>query len=69
MGDKKIIISQRSNLKGEDGYKTFSIRIKEDTAKNLDEIATRTHRFRNEIIGTFLEFAIENCVIEDKQPK
>ena len=65
MDDKKIIISKKSNLKGDDGYKTFSIRIKEDTVKQLDEIATKTNRYRNEIINVFLEFAVANCEIED----
>jgi len=65
MDDKKIVISKKSNLKGEDGYKTFSIRIKEDTVKKLDNIAVKTNRSRNEIINIFLEFAVENCVINE----
>ena len=65
MNDKKIIISKRSNLKGEDGYKTFSIRIKDDTVKQLDEIAVKTNRYRNELINILLEFAVANCEIED----
>ena len=65
MNDKKIIISKKSNLKGEDGYKTFSIRVKEDTVKKLDEIAAESNRYRNELINIFLEFAVSNCIIED----
>ena len=42
MADKKIIIRKKSNLKGDDGYRTFSIRIKEDTVKQLDEIAEKS---------------------------
>jgi len=63
MSNKKIIISKKSNLKGEDGYKTFSIRIKDTTVKQLDEIAKETNRSRNELINIFLEFAAANCEI------
>ena len=51
--------------KGEDGYKTFSIRIKDDIAARLDEIATKTNRSRNELIGLFLQFALEHCEVSD----
>ena len=65
MGDKKIIISKKSNVKGEDGYKTFSVRLKDGTVKQLDEIAAKTNRYRNELINIFLEFAVANCEIEE----
>ena len=65
MNGKKITISKKSNLKGEDGYKTFSVRLKEGTVKRLDEIAEETNRYRNELINIFLEFAVANCEIED----
>ena len=51
MDDHKLIIKKQ---KGEDGYKIFSIRIKDSTLKS-----------RNEIINRFLEFAISHCIIED----
>lgn len=41
---KKLQISKRSALKGEDGYKTFSIRIKDTTVERLDQIANETNR-------------------------
>lgn len=63
--DKKIVVSKKSKLKGEDGYKTFSVRIKNETVKQLDEISVKTNRYRNEIINIFLDFAIANCVIEE----
>ena len=65
MNNEKIIIHKKSNLKGDDGYKTFSVRIKEDTVKQLDEIANKTNRYRNELINVFLEFAVSNCIIEE----
>lgn len=64
MSDEKLVIKCK-RLKGEDGYKVFSIRIKEDTVAKIEEISDRTGRSRNELIGMFLEFAINHCVIED----
>ena len=62
MADKKLIIKTR-RPKGEDGHKTFSIRVRDDTVERLDEIALQTGRSRNELINLFLDFAIENCEI------
>lgn len=61
--DKKLIIKKK-DLKGEDGYKTFSIRIREELVKDLDLISSSTNRSRNELINIMLEFAINNCEIK-----
>ena len=53
--------------KGEDGYKVFSIRIKEETVAQIDDISARTGHSRNELISTFLEFALKRCVIEEEK--
>lgn len=63
---EKLKISRRSNLKGEDGYKTFSVRVKDETVQQLDEIAKETNRTRNELINLMLEFGVNNCEITDK---
>lgn len=60
---KKLQITQKTNLKGNDGYKTFSIRVKEDVVDRLDYISAKTNRSRNELINLLLEFGIENCEI------
>lgn len=52
--------------KGEDGYKVFSIRIKEETVNKLDAISIQTGRSRNELIGLFLEYAADHCKVENK---
>lgn len=61
--DKKLQISRRSGIKGEDGYKTFSVRIKDSTVEVLEKIAAETNRSRNEIINMMLEFGLENFEI------
>ncbi|MBQ8573095.1 MAG: CopG family transcriptional regulator [Ruminococcus sp.] len=60
--DKKLIINKKA-LKGEDGYKTFSIRIKDETVAHLDHLSADTNRSRNELINMLLDFAIENCEV------
>lgn len=62
MAEKLII--HRKSLKGEDGYKTFSIRIKEEMVARLDQVAQDTNRSRNELINVFLDFALNNCEIQ-----
>ena len=51
----KISISKKERRKGEDGFKVFSIRAREETIAALDKIADTTNRSRNEIINLFLE--------------
>lgn len=59
----KLIISVKS-LKGEDGYKTFSIRIKDETVNQLDKLSKATNRSRNELINVLLDYAIANCEVK-----
>lgn len=61
MKDKLVI--NKKNLKGEDGYKTFSIRIKEETVLKLNKLAEETNRSRNELINILLDFAIDNSTV------
>ena len=62
----KLKITKKSNVKGEDGYKVFSVRIKEEIVDSLDEIAAESNRSRNELINMMLEFGVNNCEIEEK---
>ena len=62
MNDKLVI--QKKALKGEDGYITFSIRIKEEIAENLDKLAKNTNRSRNELINILVDYAVKNCEVE-----
>lgn len=66
MENDRLVIRPKK-LKGEDGCKTFSIRVREDIVTRIDKIATQTNRSRNELIGTFLEYALERCIIEQER--
>lgn len=60
--DKLIIKPKRP--KGEDGYKVFSIRMKEELVERVEKIAAETGRSRNELISMFVAFALDRCQIE-----
>lgn len=62
MEDKLII--KKKNLKGEDGYKTFSVRIKEETVARLNKLSEETNRSRNELINILLDYAIDNSRVK-----
>ena len=59
-----IKISKKDKMRGDDGYKTFSIRIKDETAAALEELAEKTNRSRNELINIILEHGINNVEID-----
>ena len=61
---KEKLIINKNSLKGEDGYKTFSIRIKEETVQNLENLSKETNRSRNELINILLDYAIGNCEVK-----
>ena len=62
MEDKLII--NKKNLKGEDGYKIFSVRIKDETVARLNKLSEETHRSRNELINILLDYAINNSKVK-----
>jgi predicted DNA-binding protein len=62
MEDKLII--DKKKIKGEDGYKTFSVRIKEETVAKLNKLSEETNRSRNELINILLDYAINNSKVK-----
>lgn len=64
MQDHELVIRPK-RPKGEDGYRIFSIRVKEDVLEEINRIAAQTGYSRNELIGQFLDFAIAHCRIAD----
>lgn len=52
--------------RGEDGYRTISIRIKEETVEKIDNIGKATNRTRNDIINILLENAVPLVHIQEK---
>ena len=59
MKEDKLKISKR-RLKGDDGFKVFSVRLEQGLVDRIDNIAEYTNRSRNELIGILLRYALEN---------
>ncbi len=64
--EEKLVIKKKNRLKGDDGYKVFSVRIKDETVSRLEQISKETNRSRNEIINVLLDFSITRCEIADE---
>ena len=64
MKEDKLKISKR-RLKGDDGFKVFSVRLEQGLVDRIDNIAEYTNRSRNELIVILLRYAVENCEITD----
>ncbi|MBO7293761.1 MAG: ribbon-helix-helix protein, CopG family [Clostridia bacterium] len=62
---QKLVITKK--LKGDDGHKTFSVRIKDETVERLDDLAKRTNRSRNDLVNMLLDYAMENCETEEDE--
>lgn len=66
MNNEQLVIRPK-RAKGDDGYKVFSIRIKDDIVGRIDEISAKTGRSRNELISILVQFALDRCVIEESE--
>ena len=66
MKQDKLIIYPKKAKGMKNGYKTFSVRIKEETVKKLEKLVSETGYSRNELIGILLEFSLNNCYIDKK---
>ncbi|MBP3493112.1 MAG: CopG family transcriptional regulator [Oscillospiraceae bacterium] len=60
------LIVKPKRPKGEDGHRVFSVRLPEETVVRLDKFAAQSGRSRNELIGMFLNYALEHCKISDQ---
>ncbi len=61
MERNKIKISK----KGEDDYRTISVRLKLGTFEAIEDIASQANRSRNDVINILLGNAVKNAEIED----
>ena len=59
--DSKLLITKK--LRGDDGYRVFSVRLRTDILDHVNALAEDTGRTRNELIGMLLEFALENSEV------
>lgn len=66
---EKLIITKK--LRGDDGYRVFSVRLKVEILDRVDALSKATGRTRNELIGILLDFAIKHSEVstEQQEPK
>ena len=60
---REILISRK---KGEDGHKSVSVRMRDETLARLDDLSAQTNRSRNELINLLLEEALQNVTVIDE---
>ncbi len=51
-------------IRGEDGSKVITVRLKEDLLADLDRLAAQTNYSRNELINIMLRYGVENVEIK-----
>lgn len=64
MNENNLVIRPK-RPKGEDGYKIFSIRVREELLEQIHDLADKTGHSRNELINQLLEYAVNHCTIAD----
>ncbi|MBR2143473.1 ribbon-helix-helix protein, CopG family [Anaerovibrio sp.] len=57
----KLLITKK--MRGDDGYRVFSVRLKTELLDQVNALADDTGRTRNELIGMLLEFALEHSEV------
>lgn len=60
-----IKIAKRSAARGEDGFKVFSIRVKDIHVAALDALAAQSNRSRNELINIFIDWGLSHSVVDE----
>lgn len=64
MDDKKLILTQKK-YSGESTV--ISMRIFKDMLKDIDSVAAKTGRTRNEVLSIALEFALKHLEITEEK--
>ena len=62
---KEIKISKKTRKRGDDGHKIISVRVRQETLDQIESIAAKTDRSRNELINILLSAALENVTVEE----
>lgn len=63
--EQSIKITKKTAIKGDDGHKVISVRMKDETLNKLDDLVMKTNRSRNELVNLLIEKAMEIVEIEE----
>ena len=64
--DNEPLVIHPKRPKGDDGHKTFSVRLRDELVDRINDISAQTGHSRNDLIGKLLEFALDRCIISEK---
>ena len=67
MQKHEITITRKVPRRGEDGHKVVSVRMKDETIAQLDELSVKTNRSRNELINILLTEALANVTVDGEE--
>ena len=67
MQKHEITITRKVPRRGEDGHKVVSVRMKDETISQLDELSVKTNRSRNELINILLTEALANVTVDGEE--
>ena len=62
---EEIRITKKLPRKGDDGYRSVSVRMKETLLERLDALSAKSNRSRNELINLLLESAVDIVKIDE----
>ena len=61
----EIRITKKRAKKGDDGHKVVSVRMRDELIEQLDTLADKTNRSRNELINLLLSSALELVTVDE----
>ena len=64
MANRNLVIRPK-HFKGDDSYRTFSVRFKVETIERLDDLSSKTGHSRNHLMEMIVEQALDCCIIEE----
>jgi len=63
---QEIRITKKAPRRGDDGHKIVSVRMRDETITQLDELSRKTNRSRNELINMLIEASLKNVLVIDE---
>ncbi len=56
---------QRKMARGDDNYKTFSVRLPKELVNEIEKLTKESNYSRNELMTILLNYAVKHCSITD----
>lgn len=63
---KFVVPPKQPVLRGDDGYRSFTIRVPKELEEILSKIAYQTYRSRNDVVTILLQEAVKDVVLPER---